>query len=53
VLHWDPALHDLIPSSLHYFEGDASLKQGRTVFPYPPLALTGETSCPALQQQSH
>ena len=41
VLHWDAARHELAPSSLHYFEGDASLKAGRTLFPYPPLAVTG------------
>lgn len=41
VLHWDAHRHELAPSSLHYFEGDASLKEGRTVFPYPPLAVTG------------
>lgn len=41
VLAWDPARHELAPSSLHYFEGDASLKAGRTLFPYPPLAATG------------
>ena len=29
------------PSSLHYFEGDASLRQGRAAFPQPPLALAG------------
>lgn len=41
VLHWDAGAHALAPSSLHYFEGDASLKAGRTQFPYPPLAVSG------------
>ncbi|KAL4424540.1 hypothetical protein ABPG77_010120 [Micractinium sp. CCAP 211/92] len=40
VLHWDAARHELAPSSLHFFEGDTSLKQGRSAFPYPPLAAT-------------
>lgn len=40
-MHWDAHRHELAPSSLHYFEGDASLKEGRTVFPYTPLAVTG------------
>ena len=41
VLHWDAGRGELAPSSLHYFEGDASLKQGREVFPQAPLAVTG------------
>jgi hypothetical protein len=52
VLHWDAARHELAHSSLHYFEGDASLRQGRTLFAQPPLALAGalpgdEPCCPA------
>eukprot|EP00887_Chlorella_sp_A99_P001781 scaffold19.g1781.t1 len=39
VLQWDPQRWGLVASGLHYFEGDASLKAGRTVFPNPPLAV--------------
>lgn len=40
VLQWDPAIYDLAPSSLHYFEGDESLKGGRQAFARPPLVVT-------------
>ena len=40
VLQWDPAVADLVPSSLHYFEGDESLKAGRHAFPRPPTVVT-------------
>ena len=39
VLQWDPATFDLAPSSLHYFEGDESLKGGRQAFARPPLVV--------------
>lgn len=41
VLAWDAATAELAPSSLHYFQGDASLKAGRATFACPPLAATG------------
>lgn len=40
VLQWDPASHDLVPSSLHYFEGDESLRAGRQAFARPPLVVS-------------
>lgn len=40
VLQWNASTCDLAPSSLHYFEGDESLKSGRKVFPRPPLVVT-------------
>lgn len=40
VLHWDAERHELAPTSLHYFEGDESLKGGRAVFPRPPLVVS-------------
>ena len=39
VLQWDKTRHSLTPSSLHYFEGDESLKAGRESFPRPPRAI--------------
>ena len=54
VLRWDPATQDLAPSSLHYFEGDESLKAGRTAFPVPPLALADPAGrCAALLMLRH
>lgn len=40
VLQWDLTSHSLTPSSLHYFEGDESLKAGRESFPRPPIVRT-------------
>lgn len=40
VLQWNASTCDLVPSSLHFFEGDESLKSGRKVFPRPPLVVT-------------
>lgn len=39
MLEWDRDSHSLATSSMHYFEGDASLKEGREVFPRPPQIL--------------
>ncbi len=40
MLHWDEEACDLVPSGLHYFEGDPALQAGRTIFPMPPRAVT-------------
>ena len=40
VLDWDDSAHTIHTSSLHYFEGDPSLRMGRTVFPLGPKAVT-------------
>ena len=40
VLQWDAATSDVAPSSLHYFEGDESLKAGREAFSRPPMVVT-------------
>jgi len=54
VLQWEPATNDLAPSSLHYFEGDESLKAGRHAFPRPPLVLTDPRGrCAALIMLRH
>lgn len=39
IVHWDPLCCDLVPSGLHFFEGDPALKAGRTIFPTPPLVV--------------
>lgn len=39
VLEWDLMLHTLRTSSLHYFENDAYLHEGRTLFVRPPRAV--------------
>jgi cleavage and polyadenylation specificity factor subunit 1 len=39
VLQWDATVGDFAPSSLHYFEGDESLKAGRESFPRGPMAF--------------
>ena len=36
VLDWDDNTHNIHTSSLHYFEGDPSIRLGRTVFPHGP-----------------
>ncbi|KAL0047613.1 hypothetical protein WJX82_007762 [Trebouxia sp. C0006] len=40
VLDWDDNAHTIHTSSLHYFEGDPSLRMGRTVFPMGPKVVT-------------
>lgn len=40
VLDWDDNAHTVHTSSLHYFEGDPSLRMGRTVFPMGPRVVT-------------
>lgn len=40
VLDWDDNSHTIHTSSLHYFEGDPSLRMGRTVFPMGPKVVT-------------
>lgn len=40
VLDWDDSAHTIHTSSLHYFEGDPSLRMGRTVFPMGPKVVT-------------
>jgi hypothetical protein len=45
VLRWDPLAYDLVLSSLHYFEGDSSLKAGRESFARPPLVVTDPQVC--------
>lgn len=40
VLEWDEERDTLRSSSLHYFEGDAGLRAGHTVFPYGPRAVS-------------
>ena len=40
MLDWDDNAHTIHTSSLHYFEGDPSLRMGRTVFPLGPKAVT-------------
>lgn len=37
-MEWDPSQHALRTSSLHYYEQDASLTGGRTLFARPPRA---------------
>jgi hypothetical protein len=39
VLDWDVKADSIVVSSLHYFEGDAGLRAGRTVFPLPPRVV--------------
>ncbi|KAL3135407.1 hypothetical protein ABBQ32_007589 [Trebouxia sp. C0010 RCD-2024] len=49
VLDWDDNAHTIHTSSLHYFEGDPTLKMGRTVFPLGPKAVTDpQGRCAAL-----
>jgi len=45
VLEWDNDRERLRSSSLHYFEGDAALRGGRTVFPYGPRAVADPLVC--------
>lgn len=40
MLDWDDNAHTIHTSSLHYFEGDPSLRMGRTVFPMGPKVVT-------------
>ena len=40
MLDWDEKTHSIHTSSLHYFEGDPSLRMGRTVFPMGPKVVT-------------
>ena len=37
VVRWNAQTWDLECSSMHYFEGDVSLKAGRVCFPSPPF----------------
>lgn len=54
VLQWDPFTSDMVPSSLHYFEGDESLKAGRQAFPRPPVAVTDPAGrCAAVVMLRH
>jgi cleavage and polyadenylation specificity factor subunit 1 len=54
VLQWDPFTSDMVPSSLHYFEGDESLKAGRQAFPRPPIAVTDPAGrCAAVVMLRH
>jgi cleavage and polyadenylation specificity factor subunit 1 len=54
VLQWDPFTADMVPSSLHYFEGDESLKAGRQAFPRPPIAVTDPAGrCAAVVMLRH
>lgn len=47
VLDWDDNAHTIHTSSLHYFDGDPSLRMGRTVFPLGPKAVTDpQVLCP-------
>ena len=39
VLDWDDNTESIQPSSLHYFEGDATLSGGRCAFPRGPQAI--------------
>ncbi|KAK9815325.1 hypothetical protein WJX72_001813 [[Myrmecia] bisecta] len=39
VLDWNEESDTIATSSLHYFEGDAALKGGWTVFPYGPRVI--------------
>ena len=48
VLDWHDNVHTIHTSSLHYFEGDPSLRMGRTVFPLGPKAVTDpQVLCPS------
>ena len=51
VVDWDDNAHTIHTSSLHYFEGDPSLRMGRTVFPMGPKVVTdpqvGVTTLPS------
>ena len=54
VLRWDDDSFDLVPSSLHYFESDVSLKTGRLCFPSPPfLAVDPQGRCAAVLMFRH
>jgi len=54
VLRWDDSTFDLVPSSLHYFESDVSLKTGRLCFPSPPfLAVDPQGRCAAVIMFRH
>eukprot|EP00200_Dunaliella_tertiolecta_P007602 CAMPEP_0202380718 /NCGR_PEP_ID=MMETSP1127-20130417/30588_1 /ASSEMBLY_ACC=CAM_ASM_000462 /TAXON_ID=3047 /ORGANISM="Dunaliella tertiolecta, Strain CCMP1320" /LENGTH=233 /DNA_ID=CAMNT_0048979471 /DNA_START=52 /DNA_END=750 /DNA_ORIENTATION=+ len=39
VLEWDTSSHDLRTTSMHFFEGDPALRDGRKVFADPPRLL--------------
>ncbi|KAF5843827.1 hypothetical protein DUNSADRAFT_5064 [Dunaliella salina] len=39
VLEWDTSRHGLRTTSMHYFEGDPALRDGRKVFADPPRLL--------------
>lgn len=40
MLAWDAARAALVVTSLHYFEGDPSLKAGRRLFPMAPKVVS-------------
>ena len=54
VLDWDDNAHTIHTSSLHYFEGDPSLRMGRTVFPMGPKVVTDpQVSVTVLLRTTH
>jgi len=54
VLRWNERTWDFDTTSLHYFEGDVSLKTGRACFPMPPFcAVDPDGRCAAVIMYRH
>ena len=50
MLDWDAEAHCCSTTSLHYLEGEAALRQGRTSFPQGPQIVTDPQVSTPVQQ---